>query len=149
MEISEFIEATNRLERYFDKEYTKDQMQEAYKELKEFEIERYQFLISQAIRECKFLPKVADFFRINSENPHVTVKEKKEKVYCKKCNSTGYVIYKKKIDNGSQVFYNQYAAVCECGNSSIYKGLDIKDKEHRTDFYTPTVQELGLAQKGF
>lgn len=145
MEISEFIEATSRLEQYYSKEYTKDQMQIMYDELKDFKIERYKVLISQVIRKCKFLPKVVDFFQADSENPSTAVRKEKEKTYCKQCDSTGYVIYKKKIDNGNQVFYNQYASVCECKNTKAYHGWEIKDKEHRTNFYTPTVQELGLA----
>ena len=53
---NEFIEATNRLEIYFDKEYTNGQRQEMFKELRDINVERYRQLVSAIIRKNKFLP---------------------------------------------------------------------------------------------
>lgn len=144
MEISEFIEATARLEQYFGKEYTKEQIQIMFDELKDFKITRYKKLVSEAIKQCKFLPKVADFIQIDFETQYSKEKEEKERIECNKCNGTGYVMYKKKIDNGANAFYNEYAAVCSCGNAKVYDGLKIADARHKSDYYIPTVNELGL-----
>lgn len=136
MEISEFIDATTRLEKYYDKEYTKEQRLIMFDELKEKTIDRYKYLVSQAIKRCKFLPKVADFVQIDIESPEINnKKEIREKIECKKCKGTGYIVYKKKIDNGVNAFYNNYAAICDCGNAKVYNGQD---------YYTPTIAELGL-----
>lgn len=145
MEISEFIEATNRLEQYYNKEYSNEQRQIMFEELKEINIERYRKLISAVLKKCKFLPKIADFVDTDMEMPHThSQEEEKEKIECKKCNSTGYVIYTKVTKNGDKEMKNQYAAICTCGNAKQYKGWEIKDKVHRSNFYIPLIQELGL-----
>lgn len=145
MEISEFVEATSRLEQYYGKEYRKEQLQIMFEELKEMQIERYKQLVSQAIKTCKFLPKVADFTQLDKEVQYTdTDKEENEKIECKKCNSTGYIVYTKKIKDGNKPYYCQYAALCDCGNAKQYKGWEISDKAHRSNYYIPTVQELRL-----
>lgn len=74
MQISEFIEATSRIESYYGKEYTTEQRRIMYEELKTINIERYRQLISSIIRKSKYLPKVADFIEVDKEVP----REKKE-----------------------------------------------------------------------
>jgi len=145
MEIGEFVEAMARLEKYYGKEYTKEQSQIMFEELRDFPIARYKQLVSQVIRKCKFLPKVVDFIQADLEVQYTSAQqEEKEKVECKKCNSTGYITYKKKIDNGTSLFYNEYAAICSCGNAKVYDGQNITDKRYKSSYYTPTAYELGL-----
>ena len=141
---SEFIEATSRLETYFDKDYTTGQSQEMFKELKDMNIERYRQLVSAVIRKSKFLPKIADFVEANIEVPFSAQKDDLQKVECKKCNSTGYLIYTKVIKDGNREFKNQYASVCDCGNARKYEGWKVTDKRYRSDFYTPLAVEIGL-----
>lgn len=140
MDIAEFVEATSRVELCYGKEYTNEQRQIMYEELKDFDVDRYNFLISRVIRKSKYLPKIADIYQADSENPVVNIKAQKEKVECNKCNSTGYIVCKKVIEGRK---YN-YAVVCECGNANVYKGWEIKDKEHRSDYYTPLAAKLGI-----
>lgn len=142
MQINEFIEATGRLESYYGKEYNKEQLKIMHEELEHFTIERYKFLISKAIRKCKYLPKVCDFIEIDLEFPDNTVEEKKEKINCKKCDSTGMIIYTKKIIDGKRELQYQYAAICDCGNAKQYKGW--KNKENKSNYYTPMAKELGF-----
>lgn len=142
MQINEFIEATARLEKYYDKEYPKDKLKIMHEELQNFSIERYKFLISKAIRKCKFLPRVCDFVQIDLEFPEQKIEEEKEIISCSKCNSTGIVVYTKKIPNGNEALVCQYAAICDCGNHKQYKGWE--NKEHKSDYYTPMAKELGL-----
>lgn len=145
MEINEFIDATSRIETYYGKEYTKEQAQIMFEELKELESNRYKKLISVVLRKCKYLPRLSDFFDAHNETPKITEEKEKKIIECKKCNGTGYVTYKKKINNGGKLLIYTMAAVCDCGNAQIYRGWEIEDKEHRTNYYTPTLQELGLS----
>lgn len=144
MQSGEFIEATEKLEQYYDKEYTKDQMQIMYDELKDIEIERYRKLISIVIRKSKFLPKVADIIDANNEEPYTNNKNEQEKIECKKCNGTGYIVYNKVIKDGTREYISSYGALCDCGNARQYKGWEITDTRYRTNFYTPYAKELNL-----
>ncbi len=60
MEINEFIETTSRLEQYFDKEYSNEQRQIMYEELKNMPVEKYKELVDECLKKCKYLPKLAD-----------------------------------------------------------------------------------------
>lgn len=144
MKLNEFVEATARLEIYYGKEYTKEQAQIMFEELKDFEIERYKKLTSVVLKKCKYLPRLSDFFEADNETPKKTEEKEKKIIECKKCKGTGYIAYKKKIDNGGKYLIYTMAAVCDCGNAQVYRGWEIEDKEHRTSYFTPTIQELGL-----
>ena len=143
MTSGEFIETTGRLEKYFAKEYTPEQSRIMYEELQDLKIERYRQLVSALIRKSKFLPKIADFIETNKEEPYQTSNESK-KVDCKKCNGTGYLTYKRIIKNGDKELEYEYAYLCDCGNAKQYKGWEIQDKEHRSNYYVQTRQELGF-----
>lgn len=141
---SEFIEATSRVETYFDKEYTTGQSQEMFKELKDISVERYRQLVSAVMRKCKFLPKIADFVEANIQEPFSAKRDDLQKIDCKKCNGTGYLVYTKVMKDGDREFKNQYASVCDCGNARRYEGWKVTDKRYRSNYYTPLVQELGI-----
>lgn len=143
MTSGEFIEATGKLENYFAKEYTPEQSRIMYEELKDMNIQRYRQLVSALLRKSKFLPKIADFIEVNREEPYQSSNETK-KIECKKCNSTGYLTYKRIIKNGDKTMEYEYAYLCDCGNAKQYKGWEIQDKEHRSPYYVQTRQELGF-----
>lgn len=141
---NEFIETTNRIEIYFDKEYTNGQRQEMFKQLKDISIDRYRQLVSVVIRKNKFLPKIIDFIEANIQLPFSNEKNEIQKTRCKKCNSTGYLIYTKVIKDGDRDLKNQYACVCTCGNARKYEGWKISDKRFKSNFFIPLAQELGI-----
>lgn len=141
---SEFIEAASRIEQYYCKEYTNEQRQIMFKELKDMSIERFRQLMSAILRKSKFLPKIADFVEVDIEIPFSAQKEELQKIECKKCNSTGYLMYTKIIKDGDRELKNQYACVCKCGNARKYEGWKVTDKRYRSNFYTPLAQELGI-----
>ena len=143
MQINEFIEATARLETYYDKEYTIEQRSIMYEELKNLDITRYRQLISVVLRKCKFMPKLADFNEANIEEPYKT-KQEETKIECKKCNGTGYIIYTKIVNDGIRQLKYSNAAICDCGNAKQYKGWEMKDARNRSNFYTPMAKELSL-----
>lgn len=144
MQIGEFIEATSRLEQYYDKEYTNEQRQIMFDELKDLEITRYRRLISAVIKKNKFLPKVSDIIEANIEEPYGTKNKDKEIIQCNKCNSTGYILYTKKVKNGDKFLEYTFSSICSCGNAKQYDGTKIGDISHRSDYYTPMASEINL-----
>lgn len=128
MNRSEFVEATSRIEQYYDKEYTTQQLQIMFEELSSLPVERYRQLISAVIKKSKYMPKIADIMEANVEIPYTNKEIDDENVECKKCNSTGIVTYIKKIDGMQYIF----GARCNCKN-----GL----KEPQT---IPSVNEIGI-----
>lgn len=125
---SEFIEATNRIEQYYDKEYTNEQRKIMFEELKDINIERYRKAVTIVIRNSKFLPKIADIIQANTEIKDIQNTEDVEKVKCDKCNGTGYIDYEKRIYG--QVY--KYACRCTCKNGQ------------RQNHNILTYQEIGL-----
>lgn len=125
---SDFIEATNRIEQYYDKEYTNEQRKIMFEELKQWNIERYKKSIAIVIRNSKFLPKIADIIQASEEIREIQNNEDVKKVKCDKCNGTGYIEYDKKMFE--QIY--KYVCKCTCGNE--------KNKSNNI----PTYQEIGL-----
>ena len=116
MQISEFVEATTRIEAYYGKEYTTEQRKIMYEELQGFTIERYKQLISVVLKKCEFRPKIVDFINADLEFPTVKEEVEKEKYECAKCKGIGYVIYKKTYNDGGKRLVYTYAARCDCEN---------------------------------
>lgn len=125
---SDFIEATNRIEQYYDKEYTNEQRKIMFEELKQWNIERYKKSIAIVIRNSKFLPKIADIIQASEEIREIQNNEDIKKVKCDKCNGTGYIEYDKKMFE--QIY--KYVCKCTCENG--------KNKSNNI----PTYQEIGL-----
>ncbi len=146
MEIAEFIEETGRIENFFEKELTKFQRDEWYKQLKIMPINRYRQVVNQSFRECKFMPKLADIVSISEELPYQTTKKEIQKVECSKCKGEGLIFYKRLVDNGKNKIEYEYVARCECQNGLeyVYDGTTISDSKHRSKFYVPTAQQIGL-----
>ena len=140
----EFVEITSKLENYYGKEYSKEQRKIMFSELSNLDIDRYRKLVSVVLRKCKFLPKIVDFIEADKETPYSQQETELEKVECKKCNSTGYIVYTKLVADGDKKIPHQYAAVCNCGNAKQYKGWEVTDNRYKSEFYTPMIGELGL-----
>lgn len=132
MNRAEFIEATRKLENYYDKEYTTEQNKIMFEALQQLTVERYRTVINKCIQSSKFLPKVADIFEINRQ---VTIAKKEElpkkEVPCKICNKVGLIIWQKKWNDR---FYSQ-GARCICENAKKYMDY-------------PSIVELGLYRDG-
>lgn len=132
MILGDFIEATAKLEAYYEKEYTDEQRKIMFEELKNLSIERYRKIISQCIRSCKFLPKVADIIKANGDIIEIKNEDNISKYDCNKCNKTGYVIYTKIIQDGGRAIPYTYALRCTCKN-----GENVNQK-------VPTYAEMGI-----
>lgn len=139
----EFIEATSRLEKYYEKEFSIEQQRIMFEELREVSVEKYKKAITYCIRNSKFLPKIADILNAMNEVKTIVAKET-TRIECKKCKGVGYVPYYKKNDNGGKEIIYQFFAVCDCGNEKRYDGTTISDIEHKSKFYVPLMNEIGL-----
>lgn len=147
MQISEFIEETNKIEKFYEKELDKFQREIWFQQLKILSVERYRQIIKQVFNKCKFMPKLADIVSISEELPYNTIKEDAiTKVECSKCNGSGLIFYKKYINNGNRKLEYEYATRCDCQNglNYAYDGSKINDKEHRSRYYIATAQQIGL-----
>ena len=145
MKIYEFMETIKQVERFYSKEIPEEQKQVMYKELKNMELVRFKYIIAQHYRTSPYLPKLPDILEINKKLGYSQIKKDKEVKKCEKCKGTGYVLYKKIIDNGKGgKMINTYAAICTCRQKRKYEGRKIADEEHRSDFYTPYVEEIKI-----
>ena len=133
---AEFIQATTRLENYYDKEYTTDQLKIMFDFLKGWNVEKYIKAINYCLRNCKYLPKIADLTSANTDTMQVNNKEKIEFVKCNKCNGEGFIKYWKTIQNGGNPIQYEYIALCTCENADKQRSIN----GHKL----PTLAEVGL-----
>lgn len=146
MQINEFIEETANIEKYYGKELETYQREIWYNELGKMDLVKYRKIIREIYRKCKFMPKLADIIEISHTivNNHREIVE--EYVDCKRCNGKGFIIYKKKLENGGKdIIYDMFAR-CDCKNGLkyAYDGTKINDTEHRSKFYVSTISQLGM-----
>ena len=136
MNNAEFVQITAKLENYFGKDYTPEQQKIMFDILREWSIEKYKRAVNYAIRNCKYLPKIADLKNVDMETAKVKNQEKIKFVKCDKCNGEGFIKYFKKIKDGNSTLEYEYIALCTCGNA---------DKQKRINGYNlPTLAEIGL-----
>lgn len=143
MQINEFVNITNQIEQFYDKELKEFERRQWFEELKNMTPERYKQISREVYRTCKFFPKLADIISIDKElsysnKPRNVV----EKVYCDKCNSTGVIFYKKLVEDREY----EYVARCECQNGLEYDydGTKVSDPKERSYFYIPTLAQINL-----
>lgn len=129
MKIEEFNKETQKLERFYEKEISEEQKKIWYEEFKRMNIERYRYIIGQAYRKSKFIPKLADMIEINKNCGYIESEEKSIQK-CEKCNGTGIILYKKNV-TGNETECD-YACRCTC-----LAGMKMSK-------LIPTWQEIGL-----
>lgn len=140
----EFIEYIQELQRYYGQELSETEADIWYNSLKFMSIGRFNYVISEIYKVNKYMPRLSEVLDMHKQIPYTTgTEERKIKGHCEKCNDTGYVVYTK-IINGMPY---EYAAVCDCGRQNRYDGRTLVDERHKSDFYTPTIDELGLRVK--
>lgn len=128
MRIEDFNKETQKLEKFYEKEISEEQKKIWYEEFKKMPIERYRYLIGQAYRKSKFIPKLADMIEINKNCGYV--ENEKSSETCRICKGSGIITYKKKIKKTE----NEYTFACRC---TCKNGLKLSKA-------IPTWQEVGL-----
>lgn len=133
---AEFVQVTGRLENYFDKKYTTEQLKEMFYMLKEWSLEKYVKAVSYCIRNCKYLPKIADLTNADISTVKTQSNKDIDFVKCNKCNGEGFIKYFKTKKDGDRVLKYEYIALCICQNA---------EKQRQINKYNlPTLAELGL-----
>lgn len=124
MEIKEFILAVNKLEKYYDKEYSEDQRKIMYERLKNLTVKELNRAINNTLDTSKYLPKIADLKSalVQPNNPVVN-KSEIEFIKCDKCDC-GFVQYFKDIKDGNRILKYPYVALCDCENGKKQKDIN-------------------------
>ena len=133
---AEFIQATTRLENYYDKEYTTEQLKIMFDFLRGWTVEKYMKAINFCLKNNKFLPKIADLTNAEIDNNQTQNKEKIDFIKCKKSNGEGFIKYWKSVQNGDKTIKYEYIALCTCDNANRQKTINRYD--------LPTLSELGM-----
>jgi len=142
MQINEFIDETADLEKYYDKELDEFQRKIWFDELKEISLPRYRQIIREILRTSKFMPKLSDVLETSRNMAYKTENTIQESVECLKCNSTGIIVYTKVFEG---IPY-QFAARCTCKNGDRYKYDGKKVHEHKSSYYIPSIEEVGIGE---
>ena len=133
---AEFVQVTGRLENYFDKKYTTEQLKEMFYMLKEWSSEKYTKAVKYCICNCKYLPKIVDLTNADISTVKTQSNKDIDFVKCNKCNGEGFIKYFKEKNDGNRVLKYEYIALCTCQNS---------EKQRQINKYNlPTLAELGL-----
>ncbi len=133
----EFVQATSRIEKYFEKEYTTDQLREMFEAVKRWDINKYAKAVTNCIRNCKYMPKIIDL--LNAEPVEKQEKQEIDFVKCDKCNSTGFIKYFVKEKNGDGFINYEYLALCNCENGMNQRKIN--------GYRFPFASELNLIQR--
>ena len=105
-------------------------------------------IVMKAVKELMtsnmFIPKLAEIINLTKQYKRVMIDNapKLNAGKCDKCNEEGLIFYKKIVN---KVEY-QYVARCTCvkGNEFTYDGRIIKDEKHRSNYYVPTLKQIGI-----
>lgn len=125
---TEFEEVTNRLCNLYNKELNNVQMDFWYKNLKDYGVITYRRAIGEYAKKNKYMPTISDILdEVRNLKPYE--KAPVEKVECKACKGTGYILYRK--DN------YEYAALCNCQNAI---GKEYQNKT--TGYYIPKATDV-------
>lgn len=139
MKDKEFNEYIKQLQNFYGQELSEIEINVWFENLKFMPVERFNYILSELYKTNKYMPRLAEILQIHKSIPYEEKTEKNTQ-NCEKCNNTGYIIYTKIVDNKPY----RYAAVCECGRQKRYDGQKVENLKNKSDYYIPTVQEIGL-----
>lgn len=130
---------------YNNSKINDEQIEVWFENLKFMSVERFNYILSEIYKTSKFMPTLADILQLHRQIPYTAKKEEVQvkSGKCNKCGNTGYVLYKKLIDNKPYT----YSAVCDCGRANRYDGKEIADPKNKSEYYIPTITEIGLEIK--
>lgn len=134
MELKEFKNVIDKVQRYYGKDYNDEQLEEIFKYFKSFSLKRFEYVVSMCYREKKFLPSLADFYEINGKITYKSETIKPEKKKCEICHGRGILKYYKVIQGISY----EFIAHCTCSNGAKYV---YEDSEGR---YIPSIIEIDV-----
>lgn len=148
LEKQKFLDNLKKLELIVGKDYEKDAVKLMYIELQSCRVETFEQAINNLLKTIRFLPKLIDIteeMKKVSELNRIQINQNTKENKCKKCNGTGYLIYKKKKIDGDRIWWSDYCTICNaCYTQKLYDGSKLKDVKHRNNYYMKDPNELGL-----
>ena len=120
MEITEFNEETNRLTKYYNKEYNQYHLKEIYNALKEITIEHYRRIVNETLKNNKYLPKLVELLDLKEKTQLNTQQRRAEEikqVKCDHCKGSGLIKFYEKRNGGIEY---EFLARCKCENAKQY-----------------------------
>ena len=128
------METVEKMQRFYDKEMNEEEKKIWFENFKTMDIKRFKYLVAETYKKSKFMPKLADMIELNKTvgyDAKFLDKGNQNLQNCAKCNNTGYIIYKKKIDESVY----DYVAICSCGRKKPYRN---------ERYFIPLAKEIGL-----
>lgn len=142
MNNKEFMLYAQEIEYFYNQNLSDTEKNIWYENLKFMPVERFNYILSEIYKTHTFMPRLAEILQIHKSIPYEEKVEIKTK-NCEKCNNTGYVIYTKIVEGRPY----KYSAVCDCGRQKRYDGRATENLKNKSDYYIPTIQEIGLDVK--
>lgn len=138
MTFNEFKIATMDIEQFYEKPLNPTQVQMWYEELKNYDSDKYKSAIRYVCKKSQYRPTLSMILEA-LKNVKMS-NEQREKVECKACGGTGYVLYHKVVDG---IDY-EYACQCNCQNAIglDYDGQKVKDERYRSNYYLPKAVDV-------
>lgn len=138
MNLTEFITKTATLEEFYEKKFNQTQRDIWYDELKSYSADRYEKAIDKDCKTLQYRPSLSAMIEAIQHVSSSTTE--KEKVECKACKGTGYILYHK-IINGHDC---EYASLCNCPNAIglEYDGAKIAETDRRSKYYLEKVENI-------
>lgn len=143
MEYRDFMDYVGQMQEFYDKTLSDIELEVWYNNFKYMTLERFNDVICEAFKTSKYLPKLSELLQIQKTLPYTQPVKQTKDGKCQKCSNTGYVLYTRIVDNKPYT----YSAVCDCGRANRYDGKEIVDPKNKSDYYIPTMTEIGLEIK--
>lgn len=125
MTYTEFLEIYKKLEDYYNK-HDDTIVMIYYKSFKDMKKEAFGQLVSLAIEQCEFFPKIVKLKEFKEQ----IKSEEYKPVQCEKCNGTGMLMYTKEFEG----YKYEYVMKCDCINAQ------------RLSKSIPTASEVGIGE---
>ena len=121
--MDDYLSVIKEAENYFGKELSNDMHKYYYSMFKTLTVKQFKMLISIAIQELRYFPKIAELQQIRERIKMNREDEPVEKVPCDICDSNGFIQYYK---NDPETGYPYlYVARCTCENSCHYSSYPL------------------------
>lgn len=130
----EFIEQTQKLCGAYEKSLTEEQMNFWFDNIRAFDVDTYKRAIDIAVTRYKFMPALNEMLDTLKETRNVP---NNQKVACKACHGSGYIMYKKLVNGISY----DYACQCPCANGQKV-AYDGRACQKPSDYYLERAENV-------
>lgn len=131
----EFIEQTKRLGELYEKPLNEEQVSLWFDNVRAFDVDTYKRAVDECFVRYRFLPTLTDMLSILKEFRNTP--DNVEKVKCKACHGSGYIMYQKIINGISYDF----ACQCPCVNGQRV-AYDGRNCQKPSEYYLEKAENI-------